>query len=178
MYRVSPDRHVFTYAALEKLPTAPGALLSYLYREQATACPKVGIPVVRERPAMQWSGISTILTDVPVLPPRFGAALFEAAARIPGVKVIMNARDAAGERGIAVARALPEGRGPDRGYPESSAFIFRPHTYQFIGTATAYPSGTALTGLRASKFVRAAPAHWANRRPLVPSAQETCALYG
>jgi hypothetical protein len=183
-YLVPRVRHIFTYAGLATLPTEPGALLSYLYGEQIRACAQVGVPIDRPRSrmgraAVEWSGISTILGDVPVLPPRFGAALFEAATRIPGVRVIRNVSNGAGGRGIAVTRAFPEAR-PDRGAPESSALIFRPLTYQYIGNAIRWPDGTVLTGLRVGTFARTAPAasRVTNRAPLTPSAGETCALGG
>jgi hypothetical protein len=62
------------------------------------------------------------------LPPAELAALFNAVAEIPGVFVRQNVSDASGRVGIAVARTEFGG---------SSALVFDPKTYQFIGEATA-----------------------------------------
>ncbi|WP_214411300.1 hypothetical protein [Sphaerisporangium fuscum] len=39
-----------------------------------------------------------------MLPPKLGAALYRAVARIPGVTIVDDSQDAAGRAGIAVAR--------------------------------------------------------------------------
>jgi hypothetical protein len=117
-----------TYTELERLPTSARALLGYLNREQYRAC---GPASKRMNQAeLEWSGIVTILEDVPVLPPRFGAALFDAAAQVPGVRVIRNVRTAAGQPGIAVARTVPKG---DAFFARQVELIFSSRTYRYIG---------------------------------------------
>lgn len=119
----------FTYTGLERLPTSARALLGYLNAEQYQACGVLGKRM--NQAEREWSGVFTILNNVPVLPPRFGAALFDAAAQIPGVRVIRDIRTAAGQPGIAVARAMPV---------KGAAFvvrqaelIFSPRTYRYVG---------------------------------------------
>jgi hypothetical protein len=68
------------------------------------------------------------------LPPVSLAALFNAVAEIPGVFVRQNVADASGRVGIAVARTELGG---------SSALLFDPKTYQFIGEATARAGANA-----------------------------------
>jgi hypothetical protein len=68
------------------------------------------------------------------LPPASLAALFNAVAEIPGVFVRQNVADASGRVGIAVARTELGG---------SSALLFDPKTYQFIGEATARAGANA-----------------------------------
>lgn len=147
---------IFTYAGLEKLPTAPGALLDYLYQEQARACSGYRFPVARAQ--LEFWGIFTILSDVPVLPPRFGEALFDAAAQIPGMAIIKNVRAATGQPGIAVALTSHLATSPAG--PNGVEFIFNPRTYRFIGTNSLNPTVPryAVEGaLVASKFVSTAP---------------------
>jgi hypothetical protein len=147
---------VFTYAGLEKLPTAPGALLDYLYQEQARACSGYRFPVTRAQ--LEFWGISTILSDVPVLPPRFGEALFDAAAQIPGMAIIKNVRAATGQPGIAVGLTSHFATPPAG--PNGVEFIFNPRTYRLIGIDKLNPSVPRYAleeALVASKFVSTAP---------------------
>lgn len=76
-----------------------------------------------------FSEIFTILRSLYVLPPRPGAALFRAAAMIPGVTVLQSVTDAAGGRGVAVTMTLLAGPGN----PSRFELIFDPRTYRFIG---------------------------------------------
>src|SRR5260370_575940 len=57
-------------------------------------------------------------------PPTLRAAMFEAAAKIPGVSVVQGATDAAGRTGIAVSKVV----GPFR-----YEVIFIPLTYEYMG---------------------------------------------
>jgi hypothetical protein len=118
-----------SYAGLGTLPTSPAALLAYL--EKPNGCPP-GIAVdgrnVRLGGADRaWNAISDILGNIMVLPPRLGHALFEAAARIPGVTLLPSVTDAAGQRGVAVARTA--------GGVLRTELIFAPRSYRFIGVA-------------------------------------------
>jgi hypothetical protein len=153
--------NLFTYAGLQKLPTAPSALLGYLYREQTRNC-DTGFVRQASRPGLEWSGIYTVLADVPLLPPRFGAALFDAAAQIPDVKVIPNVTTAAGQRGIAVARTVHAKRWSGGFLAiEQAEFIFNPHTYQYLGNIEQGPETAHLltsNALVKTKFVNTAPA--------------------
>jgi hypothetical protein len=108
-----------TYAELEAIPTAPGALVSYLTRD--------GDLVQRYgRDAAQWYSIVVILQDNPAVPPRLSAALFEAARKIPGIALLGNIASPSGARGVAVARATPW-------TGLRTELIFDPQTYRFAG---------------------------------------------
>ncbi|HEX6520191.1 MAG TPA: CU044_5270 family protein [Streptosporangiaceae bacterium] len=108
-----------TYAGLRRLPTSAGALLSYL----ATVPGLDGI----SQTDRQWSAANLIAQLNPVLPPGFGAALFRALARIPGTVLLPHASDAAGARGIGIART---------GSGMTEELLFDPVSYQLIGQQT------------------------------------------
>jgi hypothetical protein len=116
-----------SYAGLGTLPTSPAALLAYL--EEPNGCPPAmavgGRSVRLDRAGRAWNAISDILGNNMVLPPRLGHALFEAAARIPGVVLLPSVADAAGQRGVAVARTA--------GGVLRTELIFAPRSYRFIG---------------------------------------------
>lgn len=151
---------VSSYAELQKLSTSPQALLSYL--EKPNGCPpaSVGNRTIRfGRADRAWNQIGIILGTNMVLPPRLGQALLQAAARIPGVILLPNVVDAAGRRGIAVARTAS---GVLR-----TELIFAPRSYRFIGvqdvllkTGHGLPAGTvwAASALVRAKVVDTAPA--------------------
>lgn len=119
----------FTYTGLGRLPTSARALLGYLSTEQHQACGALGKRMSQAE--REWSGVYTILDNVPVLPPHFGAALFNATARIPGVRVIRNVKTATGQPGIAVARTVHVKGGTF--IATQAELIFSPHTYRYIG---------------------------------------------
>jgi hypothetical protein len=153
-----PGFYTFTYAGLEELPTAPGALLDYLYREQSGSCRGTDVRVSRAE--LEWAAIYSIMTDVPVLPPRFGAALFTAAAEIAGVTVIRNVTTAAGQPGIAVARTIRPAAAQIGLGTYRLELIFSPHSYRSIGisaTILQAPRSTSATAVTGTRFVAAAP---------------------
>jgi hypothetical protein len=156
--RLQPGFYTFTYADLEKLPTAPSALLDYLYREQSGSCQGTG--ATASRAELEWAAIYSIMTNVPVLPPRFGAALFTAAAEIPGVTVIRNVTTAAGQPGIAVARTVRPVVSQDTHGAYRLELIFSPHSYRSIGisaTQLQAPMSMSATAVTGSRFVATAP---------------------
>ncbi len=170
--RLRPGFYTFTYAGLEKLPTAPSALLDYLYREQSGSCP--GTDATASRAELEWAAIYSIMTDVPVLPPRFGAALFTAAAEIPGVTVIRNVTTAAGQPGIAVARKIHALASQDTHVTYRLELIFSPHSYRSIGisaTQLQAPMSTSATAVTGSRFVATAPPATA---PIIAGHDEQC----
>jgi hypothetical protein len=85
-----------TYAWLASLPTDPGALLKKLYAET---------PVSGEEDKDQavFSRIGELIQEQ-IMPSATAAAIYRAAARIPGVTEVDDAVDAAGRHGIAIAR--------------------------------------------------------------------------
>ena len=161
---------VSSYAELQKLPTSPQALLSYL--EKPNRCPpaSIGGRTVRfSRADRAWNQIGIILGNNMVVPPRLGQALLRAAARIPGVILLHNVADAAGRRGIAVARTAS---GVLR-----TELVFAPVSYRFIGVQDVLlkaghglPAGTvwAASALVRATVVDRAPAT-SGRDHYVPS---------
>jgi hypothetical protein len=119
-----------TYAWARSLPTDPAALLRYL--EHHNNCSGIfNIGLHRTPYSDAFSEIITILESLYVLPPSPGAALFRAAALIPGVMVLRSVTDAAGGgRGIAVAMTGLDGMATP---PVRFELIFAPRTYRFIG---------------------------------------------
>jgi hypothetical protein len=157
----------FTYTGVRKLPTAPSALLDYLYRRHPRPC-NINFGPRLNQSGTEWEGINTILTDVPVLPPRFGAALFNAAAHIPGVWVVEHATGPAGQHGIGVTLTMTYPAlvrpGVWKQVTEWMELVFNPHTYRYIGNAWGFrhsPWGTRTqaTALTSAGFASSAPAH-------------------
>ncbi|MFC8666848.1 CU044_5270 family protein [Streptomyces sp. NPDC057199] len=91
---LSPDPNVTTYRELEALPTDPDRLLKKIYADAG------GEGQSREESALE--AIGDMLDDATLLP-EVGAALYRAAARIPGVRVVENAEDLAGRPGIGLS---------------------------------------------------------------------------
>jgi hypothetical protein len=164
----------FSYTGVQKLPSASGPLLGYLAGEQAKACAIDGIRL--DQSSDEWSGIFTILSDVPVLPPHFGAALFDAAAKIPGVTVIKNATTGTGERGIAVIRSVHPIRIQNTFYVKRAELIFDPHTYRYIGNSLVFggsPPKPLTSTLITTKFIDSAPTTSERYQMILP----TCVAY-
>ncbi|HEX6857347.1 MAG TPA: CU044_5270 family protein [Streptosporangiaceae bacterium] len=94
-----------TYRLLQSLPTDPRVLLHRL-RQVKTG----GL----SPDAVVFGTIGDLIRES-VLPPRLGAALYRAAALIPGVTVIQVATDAIGRPGVAVSLSV-------RGYQQEWIF--------------------------------------------------------
>lgn len=113
---------VASYAGLRALPASPGALLAYIHAH------------VRARQffdkdtgaRLTWDAIVEILRDDVPVPPKLAAAIFRAAATLPGTVVLQHVVDAADRPGIAVAM---------QEFGLSTELIFDPHTYRFTGSA-------------------------------------------
>ncbi|WP_158852165.1 CU044_5270 family protein [Saccharothrix deserti] len=65
------------------------------------------------------------------LPPLARAALYEAAARVPGLSVVQDARDGAGRPGIGITWPTPPGSS-SKATPV--VIVFDPTTYELLGT--------------------------------------------
>jgi hypothetical protein len=93
-----PDRGSLgnpTYRLLESLPTDPRTLLNMIY---AHIHAKAGGPPAAYQ---AFDAIGTLLRET-IAPPRVSAALYRAAALIPGVTKVADATDAIGRHGVAV----------------------------------------------------------------------------
>lgn len=83
------------YAYLSKLPTTAEGMYAHLY---------TGLGTGPTADAQAWQNLGGVLTEA-YMPAAQRAALFRAAASIPGVTTVGKAVDAAGRTGVAVARA-------------------------------------------------------------------------
>jgi hypothetical protein len=89
-----------TYRFLQSLPTDPHALLSLIERQMSGQQPP---------PEEAFITIGDLLRGA-IAPPRVSAALYRAAALIPGVTVVPDATDAIGRHGVAVAMTVEDVR--------------------------------------------------------------------
>ncbi|WP_233617948.1 CU044_5270 family protein [Actinomadura sp. WAC 06369] len=104
------------YAYLSKLPTEAEGMYAHLY---------TGLGTGREADAQAWQNLGGMLTEA-YMPAAQRAALFRAAAAIPGVTTVGKAVDAAGRTGVAVALDVP-------GTGIRTEYIFDPDTYDYLG---------------------------------------------
>ncbi|MGW2281458.1 CU044_5270 family protein [Streptomyces sp. NPDC001770] len=115
-----------TYTWLASLPTDPGALLRRLAAEITRDQDARDTPAdERDQAQDAFDAIGELLRET-LMPPRTAAALYKAAARIPGVTVDSDAVDAAGRHGIGVAR--DDTRDGDR-----TTWIFDSATLRYLG---------------------------------------------
>lgn len=128
---VIPERETLTNvtpnAELVNLPSDPDALLAKLYRERDER----GRGTSRDGGA--FDAIGDILRES-LVPPQTSAALYRAAAKIPGVEVVRGVTDAVGRRGIAVAHTDQSRR---------NEWIFDEQTYEYLGERSYLVAATA-----------------------------------
>ncbi|MGX1369362.1 hypothetical protein RKD19_004721 [Streptomyces canus] len=118
------------YNALAGLPTDPDALLRRIYRESdAVRDPEV------PRDQAAFVAIGDLL-GASYPPAEVGAALYKAAAKIPGVVSVDDAVDATGRHGVAIARE-------DSGNGERIEWIFDKKTLRFLGERIVVVKATA-----------------------------------
>ena len=104
-----------SYRLLQSLPTDPQLLLNLIYKETAGA---------GQSPDQEaFTTIGDLLRES-IAPPDVSAALFRAAALIPGVTGVANAVDAAGRPGVAVSFTSNG---------ERQEWIFDKQTFQMLG---------------------------------------------
>jgi hypothetical protein len=104
-----------TYRLLQSLPTDPHALLNLIYAQTKGEGPSPN--------AEAFTTIGDLMRET-IVPPKTAAALYRAAALIPGVTLVGHAKDAMGRVGVAVAWTV----GQDR-----DEWVFNPKTGQFLG---------------------------------------------
>jgi hypothetical protein len=109
-----------TYHWLSSLPTDPDKLLAYLYAKTPHA-------TGRERDQAVFEQIGSLLGTL--MPPRTAAALYRAAAKIPGVTPAPKAHDAIGRQGLGIAR-------DDTRYGIRTEWVFDTKDYAFLGSRT------------------------------------------
>ncbi|MFF8916460.1 CU044_5270 family protein [Streptomyces sp. NPDC015032] len=122
-----------THAYVASLPTDPDALLK-LIRDETRG-------EGQDPDQRAFTAIGDLLAET-WAPPRVSAALYRAAAKIPGVTVVHESSDAAGRQGVAVARTAQG---------QQTQWVFDRTTYEFLGERTvlteagdAGPAGTVL----------------------------------
>ena len=112
-----------TYRFLQSLPTDPRTLLTMIY----AATEGRGQGPGREA----FATIGDMLREA-IAPPAVSAALYRAAALIPGVRVIPHATDILGQSGIGVQ--FIRSKSPAPGVPPyRPTWIFNPRTLQWVG---------------------------------------------
>ncbi|MFJ2932192.1 CU044_5270 family protein [Streptomyces sp. NPDC087219] len=110
---------------LASLPTDPDALLRKIYKEtegQGNGKDQQAFTTIGDLLVESWPS------------PKLTAALYRAAAKIPGVVTVDSATDAAGRKGVAVAR-LDEASG------QRTEWIFDSKTFTFLGERTVQVKG-------------------------------------
>jgi hypothetical protein len=120
-----------TYRFLQSLPTSPRTLLSMIY----AATEGQGQSPDQEA----FTTIGDMLREA-IAPPDISAALYRAAALIPGVRVIPHVPDIFGHSGIGVQFARKVMQSPAPGVPYRETFdpngptwIFNPRTLLWVG---------------------------------------------
>lgn len=103
------------------LPTTADAMLAYLYEKEAD----------REGRATYIGKAVYTLASEQVLQPASYAALFEAAARVPGLTALDHVTDAAGRPGVGIRFPVSPGSSPKA---QPIVLVFDATTYQFLGT--------------------------------------------
>ncbi|MFB8205376.1 CU044_5270 family protein [Kitasatospora purpeofusca] len=104
-----------TYNYLAGLPTDPDALLKKIYAETKGQ---------GRTPDQQAFGTIGDLLREQIAPPAVSAALYRAAAKIPGVTAVADSADSSGRHGVAVAHE-------DSGV--RTEWIFDPKSHEFLG---------------------------------------------
>ena len=104
-----------TYRLLQSLPTSPTALLSYL---------KGGKKWTNDGPVTE---IGDLIREA-IIPPALAAALYRAAALLPGATLVPDATNATGKHGIGIAWTSTDAQHEYR-----TEWIFDKTTLQYIG---------------------------------------------
>jgi hypothetical protein len=108
-----------TYQLLQSLPTDPRTLLNLIYSFNQ----KNGEGQALGSDGEAFVTIGDLIRET-IVPPSTAAALYRAAALIPGVTLIGHVTDVEGQPGIAIAWTSSQGR---------YEWIFDPATLQYVG---------------------------------------------
>ncbi|MFF0204403.1 CU044_5270 family protein [Streptomyces sp. NPDC005017] len=142
-----------TYGWLASLPGDPDNLLAHLYANTPRA-------EGRERHQAVFEQIGSLLGGF--TPPRTAAALYRAAAKIPGVTEAPRARDAIGRQGLGIARV-------DTRYGIRTEWVFDSDDFTFLGSRSVLTAdtsyGRAGTLLSSSAELEHAVVDTAGQRP-------------
>jgi hypothetical protein len=130
-----------TYTRLASLPTDPDALLKLLYA-------RTRVDEGESEEQAVFSKIGELVGET-IMPPANASAFYKAAARIPGVKEVPDAVDAAGRHGIAVTRE-------DASSATRDEWIFDMDTLAFLGSRSYITKGKATRGTSDTLFATSA----------------------
>ena len=135
--RQLPDKTMPEYfRQVEELPTDPEGMYRWLYGLE----PGERASGKRAADVDAYEKVARLLTSQ-LLPPKTAAALYRAAAHIPRLFVVDDARDAAGRQGVAVAmKGASLSWTPDR-VGARSELIFDEKTDKFLGESTVRITG-------------------------------------
>ncbi|MFI8082840.1 CU044_5270 family protein [Kitasatospora sp. NPDC086009] len=111
----APLRH--SYDWLKAQPTDPDALLKVIYTT---------VSGPRDRDQQAFETIRAIVNEQ-LVPAQSAAALYRAAAKVPGVIVVQNSQDAVGRTGLALARL-------DVQNGERTELVFDRTTFTYLGS--------------------------------------------
>ncbi|MDX3193489.1 CU044_5270 family protein [Streptomyces sp. MN03-5084-2B] len=103
------------------LPTTADAMLAYLEKKVGERDGKAGY-IGKEVYGLAYET---------ALQPASYAALFEAAARVPGLTALDHVTDAAGRPGVGITWPVPAGSGPNA---KPMVMVFDATTYELLGT--------------------------------------------
>ncbi|MGW2512371.1 CU044_5270 family protein [Streptomyces scopuliridis] len=155
-----------TYQFLAQLPTEPAALLKLIYQDaNLNHGPGSDSTTGPDQEAFVIIGD---LLRASIAPPEVSAALYRAAARIPGVVTVPNSVDAVGRHGVAVAR-VHDG--------ERIEWIFNKKTTRLLGERTVLVEdnawGKAGTAVTSTAITDSGIADEAGRLPTRRSVQDS-----
>ncbi|WP_320784798.1 CU044_5270 family protein [Streptomyces sp. CRN 30] len=119
-----------TYTWLSTLPTDPDALLDRLYELTAD-----DVDADRDRNLVVFRSIGSLVGGT-YMPAETAAAMYEAAARIPGVTREADSVDAAGRHGIGI-------RYVDEEWGAATEWVFDPATLTYLGERTYFVKDSA-----------------------------------
>lgn len=115
--RLSPDPNITTFRELQALPTDPESLLEKIYADTKAQG--------QTRQSAALEKIGDMLPDATLLP-ELDAALYRAAAKIPGVSLVTDAKDYTGRSGVGLSFKDRDGR---------TLWVFDQKSFDFLGTA-------------------------------------------
>lgn len=113
---LSADPNGFNYRELQKMPTDPDKLYELVWAKSEG-----------QGPTHEWAALEYLATmlDTAQLLPELNSAIVRAAAKVPGVTVVQNAKDAVGREGIG----LSFGQGKDR-----EVWVFDKKSLKYLGS--------------------------------------------
>jgi hypothetical protein len=132
---------------LARLTTDPAALAALISARKIEGGPP--------GPAEDFTQVGDLLR-ASAAPPALRAALFQVAARIPGVTVVAQARNHSGRPGTGLVYRSPVTSGPYRGQVDQRELIFDPATSDLIGEQAAFvnPVTGATTDLSWTDYLK------------------------